>query len=369
MAKKDADKKKRKHEKGEGTDEPRAKLRESRSFWFGVVGTILTLVATSVSVVLYLESRRCERQVNDANDRADAAKQEYEKRLRSIGFELGAKEQYVDVSQVVISPSVIPTLPKNTQRFDLNPGMAFFVADYPGAGWQQILTDEFALTEMMVGTEQATREAGSPESVQQLRESRVFLFRHPDSFTLDLRHRRRNHDAAPRLTLFPLVMVEAISHAFISDVIGAPPEARDELRRLLVDREQLSDPMARYSADERITAALDDMFRSDLAGQMLNSFLGLDLKYVLDYNGVQHRLLNVQKRAHALAIESQLMFLDVQVEGGLAPLDLQVNEVTWFFNGPDHVFLVKALIPYQPGQANPYDEWARRFLGGFKFVW
>jgi hypothetical protein len=353
---------------------------EAHLRWLSLVSSIMGILGIIASVIFFLESRSFQLKLDQAkrqyDERARAlqnqlatAKQEYERHLASIAFRLGGKEQYVDVTDAMISRSQVPGLPPNIKRFDLEPDIAFFVADYPGGDWQFIPTNELVLTQMMVGKTQSLKEAGGTEGAEQLRQSNIYLFRHPDEYRIDLRGRLRDKDAAPQLTLFPVIAVEALDHKFLSDVIGAPEDAKEEIRRLLVSRSATSDPMTRYTIAQRLVTALDDMFRTDFAGKMLETFISEDLKYVTDYSGVLHRLLSVQKLRNVLVIESQLVFVNVAVSGEPEPRTIQVEEEIWFFNGPDRSFLVRALIPHFVGQPNKYDEWVRRWLGGFKFVW
>jgi hypothetical protein len=356
-----------------GGGSPREEPGGRRAFWFGIAGTLLAAITMTAAAVHYVETSSHQLKTDEIKRDADARvleiKRSYEQRLRSIEFGLGGKDQYFDISRVLLAPQEVPTLPSSVRRFEIAADVSFFVDDYPGGPWKIINTNEYELTKMMVGAAQAEREAGSSGGVRDLKEAPIFLFVHPDRYRVDLGRRRRDAKAAPVLNLFPVIVVQALDHKFLEDIIGAPASAKSEVRDLLVSRARIADPMGRYSVDERLATALDEIYRTEFAGRALYGFIDNGLKYFTDYVGVQYRLHNVQKQRNVVFLQSQLLFFNVAVGAPATERTLRVDEITFFFNGRDRSFLVRAFVPSYVDAPSPYDEWVRRWLAGFRFAW
>lgn len=354
--------------------------RESREsghgalgYWLGIVGSVLAVAAAAGSVVHWYESKVFELKAaelqRDYAEKEAQLKRDYDTKARAIEFGLGGKDHYVDVADFLLPPAKVMSLPPNVTRFDLTQDIAFFVADYPGEDWQFIPTNELKLTEMMVGKTQALKEARDMGLENTLRESQIFLFRHPANYTMEMRGRIRDSDAAPYVTFFPVIAVQPIEHKFVSDSIGAPPEARQDVADLLAAREKMTDPLRKYTVEQRLASALDDMYRADFAGQVLRGLLDSGYKYVSDYSGVEYRLLTVQKQANVVFLQSSLRFRNVSLRGRQTPVNVEVSEIIMFVTGADRSFLVRAVVPSAGGSGTAQHEWVRRWLTGFKVIW
>lgn len=347
--------------------------RSALAYWLGIAGAVLTVATAAGGVVHWYESKLFElkeaRLQREYDEKQLQLKHEYDTKARAIEFGLGGKDQYVDVSSFLLPPAKVMSLPSNVTRFDLTSDIAFFVADYPGQDWELIRTNEMRLTEMMVGKTQALKEARNMGAEETMRNAQIFLFRHPKDYTVEMRGRIRDTNAAPYVTFFPVVAVQPIEHRFVSEAIGAPAEARDDVADLLHARAAATDPVKKYTVEQRLASALDDMYRSDFAGRVLYGLLDGGFKYVSDYNGVEYRLITVQKQANVVFLQSSLRFRHARLRGYEAPVNFEVSEIIMFVTGVDRSFLVRALVPGYAGSGTAHHEWVRRWLAGFKVIW
>ena len=376
-------KSKRRDESSKSGNKHRASARELlTSFWLPIVGGILTIAAAVAGTVHYYESQTCDLKVSKLEQTTNARiskieqesslhetliKLEYERRLRSIDFGLGEHRDYFDVSKLLIPPTKIQALPPTSQRFVLMPNLTFYVEDYPGGDWTFSESNELAVTEMMVGRQRALKEARDMELVDELRRSRVFIFRPKDEIRLDMSRRLRDPDAAQELILFPIILVEPVKHSDIAAALRTDKGKRAEVAALLNTRDTTANPALKLSVDTRIEAALNDMFQSDFAAKVLNSIIDEGFKYVSDYNNVEYKVVAVQKLRNMIFLQTQLTFNEVKTTTDTR--DVEVNEFVFFVTGSDRSFLIRALVPVTGAPDLKHFDWVMRWLTGVRVVW
>jgi hypothetical protein len=340
------------------------------TFWIGAIVAILTIATAVGKTIQYYETKLFQLKetslVQEHNSREAALKNQYETRLRSLEFGVGDKKGYFDVSKVLIQPGQIYSLPPTSRQFNLGPQLTFFVADYPGEDWTFTESNELAVTEMMVGRDQALREARDMGLEDELRATPIYLFRPRDEFSIDMSGRLVDPNAARRLTFFPVIAIEPIEHGPLAGNLAA---GRERVTKMLAKRNQQTNLTSRIDADVEVVSALNNIFRADFVGAALKSLLNEDFKYVSQYKNVEYRLFSVQKAGNVLFLQSTLTFNDSVISGREGRATLNVHELVFLVSAPDRSFFIRALIPGFPGQYTKQFDWVRRWLTGVRVVW
>lgn len=347
--------------------DPIEKRRASWGFWLGVIGSVIALAATAAGVISYYYSKEFEAKKAsleaDYKTQSEGLELNYQNRLRSIELGLGDQQRYFDVEKILIPPAAVYDLPSTMKRFQLGPEAEIYVEDYPGGDWEFIKSNEFDLTEMMVGREQALREAADLGLSDQLAAAELHLFIHPERHQVDFTNRRRDVKAARKINFFPVIVVQPVQHSSISKALGLE---KARVAEALLQKSRASDPATVLSKDMLVAQILDDTFRSDFVGHVLNSLIDGGFKYVSDYEGAKYRIVSLQKVRNVLFLHSRLIFTGLPESG--SGVQLRVEELAFFISGIDRSFFIRAYIPLTDSNS-PHLAWVMRWLTGIRVVW